>query len=159
MDRIPLCDHKIKLLKQYYLSFSIIGEMTIRNFLHLNVLTISSKCKKNSFLQWSYTLEKPNTGSLFNIAWSSDGTQLAGACGNGQVIFAHVIERRLEWKNFEVTVTDRKSIVVRDVTNDVKESLGNPSLSCRRLLFISTSSPLPVISLSTCKQKTKLILI
>ena len=116
-------------------------------------------------LQWSYTLEKPNTGSIFNISWSSDGTQLAGACGNGQVIFAHVIERwalrvrhwkvicyimlyslqnleieayyelellwtvsfgrRLEWKNFEVTVTDRKSILVRDVMNDVKESLGN----------------------------------
>ena len=36
-----------------------------------------------------------------------------------------VFDRRLEWKNFEVTVTDRKSIVVRDVTNDVKESLGN----------------------------------
>ena len=36
-----------------------------------------------------------------------------------------VLGRRLEWKNFEVTVTDRKSIVVRDVTNDVKESLGN----------------------------------
>ena len=33
--------------------------------------------------------------------------------------------RRLEWKNFEVTVTDRKSILVRDVMNDVKESLGN----------------------------------
>ena len=102
-------------------------------FLHFNILTISSKFKMSSFLQWSYTLEKPNTGSLFNIAWSSDGTQLAGACGNGQVIFAHVIERRLEWKNFEVTVTDRKSIVVRDVTNDVKESLGKPSLSCCKI--------------------------
>lgn len=48
-----------------------------------------------SLRQWSYTLEKPNTGSIFNIAWSSDGTQLAGACGNGQVIFAHVIERQV----------------------------------------------------------------
>ena len=75
-------------------------------------------------IQWSYSLEKPNTGSIFNIAWSSDGTQLAGACGNGQVFFAHVIERRLEWKNFEVTVTDKKSILVRDVTNDIKEPLG-----------------------------------
>ncbi|PSN36206.1 hypothetical protein C0J52_07301 [Blattella germanica] len=42
---------------------------------------------------WSYSLEKPNTGSIFNIAWSSDGTQVAGACGNGHVIFAHIIER------------------------------------------------------------------
>ncbi|XP_032237699.1 intraflagellar transport protein 80 homolog isoform X2 [Nematostella vectensis] len=72
---------------------------------------------------WSYALEKPNTGSIFNIAWSNDGTQLAGACGNGQVIFAHVIERRLEWKNFEMTVTERKSINVRDVVNDSKDTL------------------------------------
>ncbi|KAJ9601817.1 hypothetical protein L9F63_000045 [Diploptera punctata] len=42
---------------------------------------------------WSYSLEKPNTGSIMNIAWSSDGTQVAGACGNGHVIFAHIIER------------------------------------------------------------------
>ena len=155
MDRIPLCDHKIK-LKQYYLFFSIIGEMTIGNFLHFDILTISSKFKMNSFLQWSYTLEKPNTGSLFNIAWSSDGTQLAGACGNGQVIFAHVIERRLEWKNFEVTVTDRKSIVVRDVTNDVKESLGKPSLSCRKLAAHKHLLPSPSYKLIYLQTKDEI---
>ncbi|KAI8515118.1 Intraflagellar transport protein 80 [Branchiostoma belcheri] len=72
---------------------------------------------------WSYALEKPNTGSVFNIAWSSDGTQIAGACGNGHVIFGHVIERRLEWKNYEVTVADRKSIQVRNVMDDAREKL------------------------------------
>jgi len=44
-------------------------------------------------LQWSYALEKPNTGSVFKLSWSSDGTQVAGACGNGQVLIAHIIER------------------------------------------------------------------
>lgn len=72
---------------------------------------------------WSYALEKPNTGSIFNIAWSSDSTQVAGACGNGQVIFAHVIESRIEWKNYEVLVTGRKSISVRNVSNEAKEKL------------------------------------
>ena len=72
---------------------------------------------------WSYALDKPNSGSIFNIAWASDGTQLAAACGNGQVLFAHVIERRLEWKNFEVTVTEQKHIKVRDVITDAKENL------------------------------------
>lgn len=51
---------------------------------------------------WSHSLDKPATGSIYKIAWSSDGTQVAGACGNGHVIFAHVIERRIEWKEFEV---------------------------------------------------------
>ncbi|ELT91803.1 hypothetical protein CAPTEDRAFT_169559 [Capitella teleta] len=72
---------------------------------------------------WSHALEKPATGSLFNISWSSDSTQVAAACGNGHVIFAHVIERRLEWKNYEVVVSDQKVIRVRNVTNDAKDNL------------------------------------
>ena len=43
--------------------------------------------------QWSYALEKPNTGSIFNLAWANDGTQVAGACGNSHVIFANIIEK------------------------------------------------------------------
>ncbi|XP_048361821.1 intraflagellar transport protein 80 homolog isoform X2 [Sphaerodactylus townsendi] len=74
-------------------------------------------------LQWSYALEKPNTGSLFNIAWSIDGTQLAGACGNGHVIFAHVVEQRWVWKNFEITLTKRRTMEVRNVLNDAVDLL------------------------------------
>uniref|UniRef100_A0A6I8NS05 Intraflagellar transport 80 n=1 Tax=Ornithorhynchus anatinus TaxID=9258 RepID=A0A6I8NS05_ORNAN len=73
--------------------------------------------------QWSYALEKPNTGSIFNIAWSIDGTQIAGACGNGQVVFAHVVEQRWEWKNFEVTLTKRRTMQVRNVLNDAVDLL------------------------------------
>ncbi|XP_063603960.1 intraflagellar transport protein 80 homolog [Penaeus indicus] len=72
---------------------------------------------------WCHSLEKPNTGSIFNLAWSSDGTQVAGACGNGHVIFAHVIENHLEWKNYEATVTSRKTIALRNVTNEAWEKL------------------------------------
>ncbi|XP_074819769.1 intraflagellar transport protein 80 homolog isoform X2 [Natator depressus] len=72
---------------------------------------------------WSYALEKPNTGSIFNIAWSIDGTQIAGACGNGHVIFAHVVEQRWEWKNFEITLTKRRTMEVRNVINDAVDLL------------------------------------
>ncbi|XP_054838569.1 intraflagellar transport protein 80 homolog isoform X2 [Eublepharis macularius] len=74
-------------------------------------------------LQWSYALEKPNTGSLFNIAWSIDGTQIAGACGNGHVIFAHVVEQRWVWKNYEITLTKRRTMEVRNVLNDAVDLL------------------------------------
>ena len=78
---------------------------------------------------WSHSLEKPATGSIYKIAWSADGTQVsedttpmkrqirpylaiyfqvAGACGNGHVIFAHVIEKRIEWKEYEATVTGER---------------------------------------------------
>ncbi|KAM8954240.1 intraflagellar transport protein 80 homolog [Pelodytes ibericus] len=72
---------------------------------------------------WSYSLEKPNTGSIFNISWSVDGTQMAGACGNGQVIFAHVVEQHWEWKNFEVTLIKRRAMQVRNVINDAVDLL------------------------------------
>ncbi|XP_069474564.1 intraflagellar transport protein 80 homolog isoform X1 [Ambystoma mexicanum] len=72
---------------------------------------------------WSYALEKPNTGSIFNIAWSIDGTQIAGACGNGHVIFAHVVEQHWEWKNFEITLTKRRTMQVRNVINDALDLL------------------------------------
>ncbi|XP_058277934.1 intraflagellar transport protein 80 homolog isoform X1 [Hirundo rustica] len=72
---------------------------------------------------WSYALEKPNTGSIFAISWSSDGTQLAGACGNGQVIFAHVVEQRWEWKNLEITLIKRRTMKVHNVANDAVDLL------------------------------------
>ncbi|XP_051873931.1 intraflagellar transport protein 80 homolog isoform X2 [Pristis pectinata] len=93
---------------------------------------------------WSYALEKPNTGSVFNIAWSVDGTQIAGACGNGHVLFAHIIEQRWEWKNFEITLTKRRSMQVRNVLNDAQDVLEfrdrviKASLSQGHLVVVTT---------------------
>ncbi|NWY95301.1 IFT80 protein, partial [Loxia curvirostra] len=72
---------------------------------------------------WSYALEKPNTGSIFAISWSIDGTQLAGACGNGQVIFAHVVEQHWEWQNFQITLVKRRTMKVHNVINDAVDLL------------------------------------
>ncbi|KAM4770065.1 intraflagellar transport protein 80 homolog isoform 1-T1 [Cyanocitta cristata] len=72
---------------------------------------------------WSYALEKPTTGSIFTISWSIDGTQLAGACGNGHVIFAHVVEQHWEWKNFEITLIKRRTMKVHNVINDAVDLL------------------------------------
>ncbi|XP_071949361.1 intraflagellar transport protein 80 homolog [Antedon mediterranea] len=94
---------------------------------------------------WSHALEKPNTGSIYSIAWSADGTQIAGACGNGHVIFGHMIERRLEWKNFEVVNSSRKTIVVREVINEAieklefRDSIIKMSLSFGYLVVVTSS--------------------
>lgn len=45
---------------------------------------------------WSHWLDKPSTGSVYCLAWSSDGTQLAGACANSQVLVAHLIDRSVD---------------------------------------------------------------
>jgi len=42
---------------------------------------------------WSHSLDKVSTGSIFSLSWSSDGTQIAGACGSGQIVFGNLIER------------------------------------------------------------------
>ncbi|XP_074403618.1 intraflagellar transport protein 80 homolog isoform X2 [Zonotrichia albicollis] len=72
---------------------------------------------------WSYALEKPSTGSIFGISWSIDGTQLAGACGNGQVIFAHLLEQHWEWHNFQITLIKRRTMKVHNVSNDAVDLL------------------------------------
>lgn len=72
---------------------------------------------------WSYALEKPNTGSVFSLAWSADGTQLAGSCGNGHVIFAHIVEQHWEWRNFVVTLIKRRTMQVLNVVNEAMDVL------------------------------------
>ena len=73
--------------------------------------------------QWSHSLDKPHTGTVLRLAWASDGTQFAGAGGCGQVVFAQVVDRRLEWGHLEATVKQDGCIDVRDVCNDARECL------------------------------------
>lgn len=42
---------------------------------------------------WSYSFDKPNTGSLLKLSWSKDGTTIAGAGGNGSVPFGYIVDR------------------------------------------------------------------
>ncbi|KOC63788.1 Intraflagellar transport protein 80 like protein [Habropoda laboriosa] len=72
---------------------------------------------------WSHSLEKINAGSIYSIAWSSDSTQVSMACSNGTVLTGHIIDRRLEWNNYEAILVTRKVIEVRDVGNEIRETL------------------------------------
>lgn len=103
------------------LSLGIVLHVSLEDWIHFNccfyvisfiALYLSIELSLSLCAQWSYALEKPNTGSVFSLAWSADGTQLAGACGNGQVIFAHIVEQRWEWKNFDITLTKRHTMQV-----------------------------------------------
>lgn len=71
---------------------------------------------------WSHSLEKINAGSIYSISWSSDGTQVAMACGN-TVLTGHVIGKRLEWNNYEATLIKRKVLEIREVGNEVHETI------------------------------------
>ncbi|VDM93081.1 unnamed protein product, partial [Litomosoides sigmodontis] len=68
---------------------------------------------------WSHSLEKLSTGSIYNINWSPDSTQLGGACANGNVLHAYLVEKRITWRNIEAIQTKQQLIDVRDVLSDV----------------------------------------
>ena len=78
---------------------------------------------------WSYSREQTDSGSIFNCDWSSDGTQLAASGGNGAVVFGQVVERTVEWKNIEVTLTESNTIRVLDALNE--EGLREDSVDFR----------------------------
>eukprot|EP01016_Furgasonia_blochmanni_P034705 TRINITY_DN3774_c0_g2_i1.p1 TRINITY_DN3774_c0_g2~~TRINITY_DN3774_c0_g2_i1.p1 ORF type:complete len:779 (-),score=217.27 TRINITY_DN3774_c0_g2_i1:42-2378(-) len=72
---------------------------------------------------WTYSFQKTNTGSLMKLAWSSDGTIIAGAGGNGNVLFGFLVDRSLTWENWEVKLNEDNKIVVFDMMNELTEEL------------------------------------
>ncbi|KAJ3106160.1 Intraflagellar transport protein 80 [Phlyctochytrium planicorne] len=125
------------------LAWNPFGEMfAVGSF---NMLRVCDK------LGWSYAVAKPNSGSIYGIAWTPDGTQIACGGGNGAVIFSHTIDRRLEWKNYEVTIVDDRKIKVHDVIHGANENLEfrdrvvKTSL-CFNHLIVATSSQCYVYS-------------
>ena len=67
---------------------------------------------------WSYCRERPESGSIMQQAWTSDGTQLACAGGNGAVVFAQVVERSSEDPRFNAVQTESDTIRVLDIANE-----------------------------------------
>jgi len=59
--------------------------------------------------------EHTRSGSVMHIAWTSDGTQLVGAGGNGTVLSAQLVERTLEWGTLEATLSGPHQIIIRDL--------------------------------------------
>jgi intraflagellar transport protein 80 len=73
---------------------------------------------------WTHTRERlTQQGSVLDLAFTSDGTQLAGATGDGSILFGQVVDRRFEWKDFEVTLLEPRKLRVQDLRNESLEDL------------------------------------
>ncbi|KAF7629993.1 hypothetical protein Mgra_00009022 [Meloidogyne graminicola] len=68
---------------------------------------------------WSYSMERPNCGSILCLSWSPDCLQLIGGCSNGQLLHAHIIEKRLIWEQIEAIQINRRTINIRDLTSEI----------------------------------------
>jgi intraflagellar transport protein 80 len=74
-------------------------------------------------LGWCNTMESPDCGSIFDIAWTPDSTQIAGATGSGATVFGQLVNRRFGWKQYHVSVSDENKVHVFDVMQDGTETL------------------------------------
>lgn len=57
------------------------------------------------------------------LSWDHDGNVVAGAGGNGYVLFGYIVDRHLSWGNVEVDLDENNKITVSDYVNEVSEEL------------------------------------
>ncbi|CAH8609992.1 unnamed protein product [Dicrocoelium dendriticum] len=94
---------------------------------------------------WSYAVQNTETGSLFNLRWSPDGTQVAAAGGNGRVFVAQLTDRWMEWDGFEAAIKDNRTVEVHNLRNGAIDHLEFPdrisriSLKHNHLIAVTTS--------------------
>eukprot|EP01018_Ginkgo_biloba_P026938 Gb_02203 [translate_table: standard] len=73
--------------------------------------------------KWAYSNGKIVAGSLLSVAWSTDGTQIAAAAGDGSVFLGQLVGRKLEWDRFTVTLEACNQIQVQGILNEPIEEM------------------------------------
>ncbi|EAN97596.1 intraflagellar transport protein 80 [Trypanosoma cruzi] len=95
--------------------FSADGEMfAVGSFMNLRV------CDKTG---WSHTYERLPEGSALSLQWTADGTQVVAGCGSGTVCTAQLVDRKLYWGQYCVTLVDGNKLLVQNVLTDTVEEL------------------------------------
>uniref|UniRef100_A0A7S2QU27 Intraflagellar transport protein 80 n=2 Tax=Chlamydomonas chlamydogama TaxID=225041 RepID=A0A7S2QU27_9CHLO len=72
---------------------------------------------------WAYSKSHLKTGSILSISWTADGTQLAGAGGNGAICFGQVVDVSLEDGRVRVNMEDDHKILVQDIVSETSDEL------------------------------------
>jgi intraflagellar transport protein 80 len=68
---------------------------------------------------WSHSRDQPSCGSIFNVAWTADSTQLAAASGSGAVLFGQLMSREVSSAQFEVRQEEPTTLAVLNVNDEV----------------------------------------
>ena len=64
-----------------------------------------------------------DTGSILSLAWTSDGTQVAGAGANGQICFGRLVGLTAEVGAMRAVLTDRNSVEMYHLLEETKDEL------------------------------------
>jgi intraflagellar transport protein 80 len=107
----PACEHPVTSL-----SFAADGEMfAVGSFTTLRI------CDKTG---WSHCCERTiDTGSVLSLQWTADGTQIAYGTGTGKLCVSQLVDRKLYWGNYSVSLSDGKKLHIQDVLTEVVEEL------------------------------------
>ncbi|KNE58434.1 hypothetical protein AMAG_04004 [Allomyces macrogynus ATCC 38327] len=96
-------------------------------------------------LGWTLATSTVDSGSIYAISWTADGTMFAFATARGHVGFAHLVHRRLEWRHLEVEILDDKVVQVRDTKTghedqlDFKDRLMHASVAFHTVVLITST--------------------
>lgn len=94
---------------------------------------------------WSHSFDKPQCGSILSLSWSHDGTVVAGAGGNGSVVFGNIVDRTLSWAHIEAILDSENKISINDCLHemnddlDFRERVVNMSMQHNHLIVCTTS--------------------
>ena len=96
-------------------AFSPNGEYLVIGSFNLIVL-----CDKSALIHCTCRVV---TGSILDLAWSFDGTEIAGGCANGSLLLAYLSGTRVETAEFEAIATERQKVCVRNLADDSIDEL------------------------------------
>ena len=72
---------------------------------------------------WTYDRVKCDSGSLYDLVWTVDGTQICGAGANGSLVLATLLEKTAAWSGFEARLETANKIFVSDLMSEGVEEL------------------------------------
>ncbi|KAL5281188.1 IFT80 family protein [Megaselia abdita] len=98
----------------------------VKNLIAVGGFNNLKLCDLSGWVYENKTFNDEKVGSVQSISWSPDGTQVSSGNSVGQLLFGYVIERQLVSRNFIATTTGRKSILLKDITNETSEVLEFP---------------------------------
>lgn len=69
---------------------------------------------------------EPAVGSLYNIRWSLDATQITVGTGSGKLMFGHIIEQEKMSKNLKARTVGRKIIELQNIIDRTTDKIDVP---------------------------------
>lgn len=69
---------------------------------------------------WTQSSDSVSTGSIYGMAWTADGTQLACAGASGAVCFAQRVGKVARWGSLRAEIKDLRQVLVTDLMAESK---------------------------------------